>query len=157
MKLSDAVKRAEAALEVKDLEKGGYYLNSGFTLLEPGSEAITRWTLTYYNPKLNQVVQVEVEGDSYLVKGAAQPLAATPNKLEMKNVKTTADNMLKKARKEYAKYKQPMSQIIISIQKPADKEEWRFSFITKTLFVVVIKMDAIKGKITSSEMESLTR
>ena len=75
----------------------------------------------------------------------------------MSAVKTDAEKMLAKAEKEYNKFKQPMSQIILALQKEKDSPSWRFNFITKTLYLVTIVIDAKTGKIVSSQMNSLVK
>ena len=73
------------------------------------------------------------------------------------SIKTTNDKMLDKARKEFSKYKQPVSQIILSVQKENGQPVWRINFITKMFYLITIKLDAKTGELLSSEMHSLAK
>ena len=157
MKIADAVKLAEKSAEVKALEKEGYFLNSAMAFLEAIDRDVVVWNLTYYKPKSNQIVQLSVDEDSVLLKDRGTPMHPSIQPLEMSAVKTGIEKMLAKAEKEYAKFKQPMSQIILTLQKEKDSPSWRFNFITKTLYLVTIVIDAKSGKMISSQMNSLVK
>jgi len=157
MKVADAVKLAEKSGEVKALEKQGYFLNSAMAFLEAIDRDVVVWNLTYYEPKSNQIVQLSVDDDSVLLKDRGKPMRPSIQRLEMSAVKTSAEKMLAKAEKEYNKFKQPMGQIILTLQKEKDGPSWRFNFITKTLYLITIVIDAKTGKIVSSQMNSLVK
>lgn len=157
MKIADAIKLAEKSGEVKALEKQGYFLNSAMAFLEVIDRDVVVWNITYYEPKSNQIVQFAVDDDSVLLKDKGNPMRPSIQKLEMSMVKTGVEKMLAKAEKEYNKFKQPMSQLILTLQKEKEGPSWRFNFITKTLYLVTIVIDAKTGKIVSSQMNSLVK
>jgi hypothetical protein len=157
MKISDAVKVAEKSKDVKELLQDGYFLNSGMAFLEPLDKDSEKWTLTYYNPVKNVVVQVEVEDDTVTLTERGTPIHPTKEKLDLKEVKTSSAKMLEKARNDFKKYKQPISQILMSIQTEGGRPIWRVNFITTMLHLITITLDAKKGNILSSEMHSLAK
>ena len=157
MKIADAVKLAEKSGEVKALEKQGYFLNSAMAFLEAIDRDVVVWNLTYYEPNSNQIVQFAVDDDSVLLKDKGAPMRPSIQKLEMSMVKTSVEKMLAKAEKEYNKFKQPMGQIILTLQKEKDSPSWRFNFITKTLYLITVAIDAKTGKIISSQMSSMVK
>jgi hypothetical protein len=156
MLLKDVVKTAEKNKEIKKFKAEKYFLNSAMSVLEPGKEEMERWTLTYYNEKENSVVQVFVSEAELELKPPATPMNPTKQPLMMKRIKTNPEKVIQKAKEEFQKYKQPLSQIILSIQND-DGEVWRIGFVTKLLTVVLVRIDAQTGKILSSEMHSLTK
>lgn len=158
MKIGDAVKIAEKSDEVKALVKDGFFLNSGMAFIEAADGEVDVWNLTYYEPTGNVIVQVVVEGDSVMIKERGTPMKPTKLELKMADVKTNNVKMLEKARAELTKYKQPVSQIILSLQRDQPKRTtWRINFITKTLFLVTVTIDAKTGKILSSQMQNLVK
>ncbi len=157
MKISDAVKVAERSKDVKELLQRGYFLNSGMAFLEPLDKDPKKWTLTYYDQAKNTVVQVEVDGDIVTLIDKGTPIRPTKEKLDIREVKTSSAKMLEKARNDFKKYKQPISQILLSIQTEDDRPIWRVNFVTTLLYLITVKLDAKKGDILSSEMHSLAK
>jgi len=157
MKISDAVKIAEKSKDIKELLQEGYFLNSGMAFLEPMDKDSEKWTLTYYNQVKNIVAQVEVEGDIATVGERGTPIHPTKEKLGIKEVKTSSAKMLEKARNDFKKYKQPVSQILMSIQTEGGRPIWRVNFVTTMLYLITVRLDAKKGDILSSEKHSLAK
>ena len=157
MKISDAVKAAEKSKDIKELLQDGYFLNSGMAFLEPMDKDAEKWTLTYYNPIKNIVAQVEVNETIVAVGERGTPIHPTKEKLDLKEVKTSSAKMLEKARNDFKKYKQPISQILMSIQTEGGRPIWRVNFITTMLHLITVTLDAKKGNILSSEMHSLAK
>jgi len=157
MKISDAVKAAEKSKDIKELLQDGYFLNSGMAFLEPMDKDAEKWTLTYYNPIKNIVAQVEVDETIVAVGERGTPIHPTKERLDIKEVKTSSAKMLEKARNDFKKYKQPVSQILMSIQTEGDRPIWRVNFVTTLLYLITVRLDAKKGDILSSEMHSLAK
>ena len=65
MLFKDALKQVQKNEQIKEFEKKGYYMNSGISLLGPGSFNITSWIFTYYNPSedILNVWHIEPQGD----------------------------------------------------------------------------------------------
>jgi hypothetical protein len=157
MKILEAVKVAEKSKDVKELIGKGFFLNSGMAFLEPSDMEVSKWILTYYEPNKNLVVQAEVEGGVVSLSEKGTPMHPSKEKLDLKALKTSGAKMLEKAKKEFQKYKQPISQVIMSIQMEQERPVWRFNFVTKTLYLVVVRIDAVKGEVLSSEMVTLVK
>jgi len=157
MKISDAVKVAEKSKDVKELLQKGYFLNSGMAFLEPLDKDVKKWVLTFYNPEKNVVAQAEVDGDIVTMGEKGTPMRPTKEKLDLKEIKTSSSKMLEKARNDFKKYKQPVSQIIMAVQAEDDKPIWHVNFVTTMLYLVTVKLDTKKGNILSSEMHSLAK
>jgi hypothetical protein len=155
LKLKDAVAKAEKTDDIRKLRSSGFFLNSAISILQPDAEEVTEWILTYYNLKQNKVVEVVVN-DALEFKEAARPIKPTKEELLLSQVKTSDSNMLEKARKEFLKFREPLSQVILSLQVDG-KPMWSANFITKTLFIVTVKIDAGSGTLLGSEKNPLTR
>jgi len=85
------------------------------------------------------------------------PMHPTKEKLDLKEIKTSSSKMLEKARNDFKKYKQPVSQIIMAVQAEDDRPIWHVNFVTTMLYLVTVKLDAKKGAVISSEMHSLAK
>jgi len=157
MKISEAVKVAEKSKDVKELLQNGYFLNSGMAFLEPLDKDVKKWVLTFYNPEKNVVAQAEVDGDIVTMGESGTPMRPTKEKLDPKEIKTSSSKMLEKARNDFKKYKQPVSQIIMAVQAEDDRPIWHVNFVTTMLYLVTVKLDAKKGAVISSEMHSLAK
>ncbi len=154
--LQNAIIFAEKSPDVKDLRSNGYFLNSAISILPPNQENITDWILTYYSPKSKDVVQVFVKEAGVEVRKPDAPLAPNLKELRLSDIKTNGDKMFVKAKQEFLKHKKPLSQVIVTIQH--DKSvDWRFNFITKTLEIVQVSIDATSGSILGTTVTSLVR
>lgn len=156
IKLKETIKKAEKDERVKDLRKKGYYLNSGISILKPDQMEIKDWILTYYNENENKVAEVLIGNDGIQLKEPATPMQPTKEELDLKDIKTNINNMFKKAKKEFKKFNKPLSQVIITVQKQG-RVNFRFNFITKTLEIISITIDAKEGGILGSEITALTK
>jgi hypothetical protein len=154
MLFKEALKQVQKNKQIKEYEKKGYFLNSGISLLGPGSYEIKDWIFTYYNPAENKVVETAVS-DSVEVKEPAEPIKPTAEALGVKSIKTNSDKMMQKASAEFKKKQLPLSQTIVTVQGAEPK--WSFNFITKVLEIVTIKIDAEKGNILGAEVTPLTK
>jgi hypothetical protein len=157
MKIHEAVKVAEKSKDVKGLIQEGYFLNSGMAFLEPLDKDVEKWTLTFYNPAKNIVAQVEVDEAIVTLGERGTPIHPTKDKLDPKEIKTSSAKMLEKARNDFKRYKQPISQIIMAIQSEGGKHLWHVNFVTTMLYLITVTLDAKKGNILSSEMHSLAK
>jgi hypothetical protein len=154
--LKDAIITAEKSDSVKELRSQGYFLNSGISILAPDQEKITNWILTYFDPKSKEVVQVFVNEGGIDVKKPDVPVSPNPNELRLSDIKTNGDKMFAKAKEEFAKQRKPLSQVIITIQREK-LVNWKFNFVTKTLEIIQVSIDATSGAVLSTNVTSLTR
>jgi hypothetical protein len=157
MKIADAVKLADKTEQVKELKKNGYFLNSAMAFLEPEDKEVAAWDLIYYDIKTNQVAQIVIDKDAVFLKEKGTPIHPTKEALDLKEIKTNSGKMLEKASKEFSKYKQPISQIIMTVQKEGGKTVWKINYITKMLYLIAVTIDAKTGKILSSEQHNLAK
>jgi len=156
--LKQAAARARKDAHVKSIEKRGYFMNSGILILPP-NELTTwhEWILTFYNPEPNRVVKVTVKkGEKIIDVGKPSKVVKPTNAaLDLKKLKTSAKRVMKKAIKEFEKFRQPVSQAIVTVH--GDPPKWHINFITKALKIVIVEIDGKTGKILNSSVESLTR
>jgi hypothetical protein len=157
MKLADAVKLAGKSDDIRGLKNEGFFLNSAMAFLEPADNNVGVWNLTYYEAKSNQVAQIVVEKESVYIKERGTPMNPTKQVLDLMSIKTSEDKMLAKAQKEFGKYKQPVSQVIINLVSENDMTQWKINFITKMLYLITIILDAKTGELLSSSMHSLSK
>jgi len=155
MEFKDALKRVEKTQEVKKAKKDNYFLNSGIAIL-PAGESVKSWIFTYYNEKENKVIQAVVDANSIEFKEPATPIQPTKKELKPIEVKTNSDKILEKATIEFKKLREPLSEIIMSIQDNGELY-WHVNFITKTLCIVSVFIDAKKGTIMRVERTNLSR
>ena len=141
---------------VKSLSGKNYFLNAGISILPPNSKEIIDWILTYYNDEENLIIQVVISDGEVKVSEAAEPMNPSKIPLDVKKIKTNDQKMLEKASAKFAEFKKPLSQVIVLLRQE-EKPFWRFSFVTKTLEVVTIEIDAEKGEITKAEASPLTK
>lgn len=155
MKFKDAVKIAGKNEQVRELAERKYFLNSGIAMLAPGTYAFGDWILTYYNETENKVIQAFVSDAGVELKPPAEPLNPSKTALNVKLVKTSEDKMMEKAKKAFLVHQKELSQVIVIVQ--GEKPFWRFSFVTKTLEVVTVEIDAEKGVVTRDDVNALTK
>ncbi|MEM0372265.1 MAG: hypothetical protein QXO69_00255 [archaeon] len=155
MRFKDAVKAAANDESVRGLAEKGYFLNSCIAIFTPETLVFGDWILTYYHSGDNRVIQACVSDRGVELRQSAEPLNPSKELLDVKLVKTNEEKMLEKARKKFEELKKPLSQVIVVVQ--GEKPLWRFSFITKTLEVVTVEIDAEKGEITRNDVNALTK
>ena len=153
--LKEAVKQAEKAEEVKRLRGAGCFLTSCMSILSPEQDLPSEWILIYYDLGANTANQVVVSAESVELRSSGPPLDPSTSEIELANVKTGVERALEIARGEFAKYKQPLAQVIVTLQRE-QLETWKMVFITKTLFAVSVRLNAVDGSVLSSEKTSLT-
>ncbi len=157
MLFKDALKKSRGVEEVSALnESSDKELTAAMAILKPGVYEVHEWIFMYYNGKENKTTQVVVTEQGVEVKNPEQPLKPSTVALDLSKVKTNSDNMIKKAVDEFKKYKKPLSQVIINLTQE-EKPVWRFSFITKSLEVVTIKINAETGEVLDKKIQALTK
>lgn len=105
--LKNAIKKAKLDKRVVDLEKNGYFLNSGISILKPDRMDIVDWILTFYNPSKEEIVEVLADSEGLQIKEPAKPMRPTNKELKVEEIRTNADKMLEKAHSEFMKFKSP--------------------------------------------------
>ncbi len=149
MKIKEALKKVKKNEKIKEILDIGGFFSSGFTTLEP-EEMIDNWNLSFYNCKNDMITSIYVSEKEVKLGITDKPLHKNVHRPEIENVKITGKDALKKAKKEFKKYKKPLSKILVSMQKK-ETEIWNISFITKVGSIINIKIDSKTGKIIKKE------
>jgi len=152
MELKEALKRAADEPKVKEMEKKGYFLNSGTCIMPANDQETKEWIISYYSPSDNKVFTVSV-GASTRVGEPADPNRPSTEKLDIGKLEADAKTVLQNATKEFITYGHPLSQTIMNVQNSG----WTVNFITRTLQLVSVTVGTKEGKVTGSKIESLTR
>lgn len=148
------LKEAEKHPSIAELKKRGAFLNSAIAVIADGNPE--KWRFTYYSPGTG--LTATVLADDYGAEFSEPSPAPNPTKnpLDVKKARAAFEKVLKAAQKEFSKYKQPKQQIIATLQNEPP-ETWNVNYITRTLYVITVKLDAKNAKVISSAMNSLTR
>jgi|GEM_PF-2760829 len=159
MLLKEALNKASENEVIKSLTTNkGYLFTAVMSILSPSSYEVKQWILIYYNNNENKTIQAIIEeGKKIEVKSAEEPLKPSKQELQLSQIKTNSDKMIKKAVKEFQGYKKQLSQLIINLIQKENHALWRFSFITKTLEVITIEINAKTGEITRKEKQKLVK
>jgi len=155
MLLKKAIKKAEENEEIKRILKKNGFFCSGYVTLDE-KEKIKKWNLGFYNPENGEITSVLVTENFVDVGVSDRPFHEKVYNPDESKIKVCGEEALEKARKEFKKYKKPLSKILISFQK-REKEFWNISFITKVGSIVNIRIDPKNGKIMKSEEINLFR
>ena len=153
----EAFEKASEKKEVGELDYSKEYeLTAAMAILKPNIYITHEWILMYYNKKENKTTQVVVTDEEVTVKNPEKPLKPSIKPLDLRKIKTNSDKMLEKSRKNFEQYKKPLSQLIINLTQEK-QPVWRFSFITKTLEVVTIEINAETGEVIGKKIQALTK
>ena len=140
MKLAEAIELAEKDENVRKLK--GYFLVSCFAIIKDNN--IDEWILHYLNPNSKKIVDCFVGSDVKI--GEAMPATGKMDRLEMKNIKISDEQALKKIKKT--------GQVLMVLHK---KKLWTVNVIGKNLSVTSYDIDAETGKIVREETSSLVK
>lgn len=148
------LKMAEKDSRVLELKKQGAFLNSAIAVI--AEDRLEKWRFTYFLP--GSGLTATVLADDYGTEFSEPAPAPNPTKnpLDVKKARAAFEKVLKAAQKEFSKYKQPKQQIIATLQNEPP-ETWNINYITKTLYVVTVKLAAKNGRVMGSAKHSLTR
>ncbi|MCX6815859.1 MAG: hypothetical protein NT120_03335 [Candidatus Aenigmarchaeota archaeon] len=154
MKLNEAIQRAEENENVQRLD--GYFLSSTFVCIAE-KENITNWTLLYYNPYTNTVVDCFVN-EALVTVGEETPALNEQEELRIKDVKIAASKALADARK---KFKKSAVNVLISLHRKQFAEKkclvWTIAFITQDMKATSFDIDAATGTMLKEETISLVK
>lgn len=160
MLLKKAFEKAKESQEIKEkCIDNNYNLTAAMSILKSSSYKVEGWTLIYYNEKKHKTMQVIIKENEKMfeIKEPEEPLKPSTKKLELKKIKTNSDKMLEKAKKQFLEFHKPLSQIIINLSQNQGVPTWRFSFITKTLELVTVEINAETGEIMKKEKQKLVK
>jgi uncharacterized membrane protein YkoI len=158
MELSEALERAEQDDHVQKLKS--FFLGSAFASInadEDKSRKIREWTLLYYNPAKNSIIDCSVS-DKFVTVGEEMPAIKEVAELDVSRVKVplhqafaAADSCMKKK----------ALNILISLHTKEISGKsytaWTIAFVTADMSVTSVDVDASTGKILKEETTRLVR
>lgn len=146
MEVRQAIEKAgETAKGLK-----GYFLCSCFANIKPG-EQIHQWTLLYFNPVENKVLDCFVN-DKFVTIGDETPPLAEIEKPNFEQLKIPVEDALETAKKDFRK-----NAINILITLHQNPLKWTINLISSDMMATTVDVDANTGKITRREETSLIR
>lgn len=135
------------------------FLSHYFSALSPEFKLKGDWEAGFYIPEDDKMTvfvlskEISIKPEDQIFKKPGDKV----EKLEWKKVKTFFEDALKIFREEYPKLfpKKVLGDGFIVLQTIEGKTLWNFTFITKTLEFINIKIDASSGKIESHQTVEL--
>ncbi len=149
LNLKEAIEKSENNSEVNKIKDKDGFLCSAYVMLGPKDE-IDKWNLNYYDPEDETITLFEVSSDVKKVE-TDKPVNPDVESLELENLDTEGNDILEKAKKEAKKFGQPITKIILSLQK----NEWSINFVTTNFSAIMVKMDMESGEVKDVETTSL--
>ncbi|MBS3051326.1 MAG: PepSY domain-containing protein [Candidatus Aenigmarchaeota archaeon] len=149
MDVSYAIEKANANEDIKKLRD--YFLCSCFACIKHADEKISQWTLLYYNPQANKVVDCFVN-DKFVTIGEETPPLAEIEKPDFNGLNVQAEDALATARENFRK-----STINVLITLHQNPLKWTINFISSDMMATTVDVDAKSGRITRQEETSLIR
>ena len=150
MNVIDAIQKAEDNEDVKKLR--GYFLCSCFACIKSKDEKIKEWTLLYYNPEKNLVLDCFIN-DKFVTVGDETPPISEVEKPDFHNIDTTIEEVLDKVGKNFS---EGLVNVLITLHKKASVI-WTINFITADMNATTFDVDVKTGKILREESTSLIR
>ena len=150
MRVNDAIERTEKNEDVKKLR--GYFLCSCFACVKDKNDKISEWTLLFYNPDKNAVLDCFVN-DKFVTIGDETPPISEIEKPDFKEVKTSIETAMETINKKFSK---TTINVLITLHKKGSMV-WTINMITADMNATTFDVDAKTGKITREETTSLIR
>ncbi|MCM2325160.1 MAG: hypothetical protein NDI94_01745 [Candidatus Woesearchaeota archaeon] len=154
MSFFEVLKKLEESKDFKNWKKDENFLAYGFIMI--GDDIKEEWQIGYFNP--NNTVTVFVIGDT-IIKNPESDIFQEGNvkRLEIEKVKIDFPEAMEKSddlqKSKYPEYK-PYQKMVI-LQNMSMGNVWNITFMSKTLKVLNIKIDAISGEIVKDEVIEL--
>ena len=148
--VTSAIEKAGANEDVKKLD--GYFLCSCFASIRQAGEKIIQWTLLYYNPQINKVVDCFVS-DTLVTVGEETPPMAEIEKPDFSELKISVEDALETAKKDSMK---SAINILITLHQKG-RLIWTINLISSDMIATTIDIDAKTGGVTRKEETSLIR
>ena len=158
MNFKEAFEKLKETKEVEEINSNGnYLLTAAVSILKPSVFLTHEWIFIYYNKKINKTIQVIVSEEGVKIKQEEKPLKPSVLELDVKSIKTNSDKMIEKARKTFEEFHVPLSQVIINLSQADSSPVWKFSFITKTLELIAVELNASNGSLVGKSRKNLTK
>lgn len=159
--LKASIKKFEESNEFKKFKEKhkNYFLTSAFLNLESEDDLeFTPWELNYFSKADNKAHSFLVS-ENIMIREPDKMFSVGQEvkELNINKVKINLDQALTKIKEILnEKYKnETPSRIIIILQKLNENIVWNFTYITKTLKVINIKLDAISREIIHESAENI--
>lgn len=154
MKIEEAVKKAGANEHVQKLN--GYFLGSCFASLTD-EKKVKEWTLLYYSPQTNKVVDCFVN-EKFVTVGEETPAIGEMKELDVGEVKIDINRTLALLGE---KFKKKTINTLISLHMKdfsgKSMTVWTVGFVTQDISVTSFDVDASTGKILKEETTRLIK
>lgn len=155
MNVKGAVEDAKKLDEVEEILEGGGYFCSAFITLDKGEE-IEEWNLGFYSSEKDEITAVKVTNQGAETGVTDEPLRDVTHEMEIKKIKTDADEALERAREELDEnYEKDYSRIFLSLKKQNGNQEWSVVFIAVDGTLISVEVTTETGEIIASEESSL--
>ncbi|MFA4819345.1 MAG: PepSY domain-containing protein [Candidatus Aenigmatarchaeota archaeon] len=150
MELKEAIDRAESDEGVKKLTK--YFMCSCFVCIKDIKDKIDEWTLLFYNPEKELVIDCFVN-DKFVTLGEETPPLKEVKKPDFTEAHVTIKEALETVEKKFDK--KTINVLITLHQK--DTLVWTINMITPDMNATTFDIDAKTGNIVHEETTSLIR
>ena len=149
MEAKDAIEKASADIQIKELQ--GYFLCSCFACLKTLKEDVKEWTLLYFNPATNKVLDCFV--NDVVTIGEETPPIKEVKKPDFNEVSIGVGEALDEVSKSFNK---PTINVLITLHWK-ESMVWSITTIGMDFNATTFDIDAKTGKIIHEETTSLIR
>ena len=149
MEVKEAIEKARRDEGVRKLT--GYFLCSCFACLKDKKDKITEWTLLFYNPRNNKVIDCFVNS-KFVTIGEETPPLAEVERPDFNDISVGAEDALDSAAKKFSK-----STINVLVTLHKNPAVWTINFISGDMMATTFDIDTKTGKILRQEETSLIR
>jgi len=158
----DAVEKVEGDEKAKSLiDKDGLVLASAFAMITPDSSVIDSWNVNYFNAETSELSNFLVKNDGVDFIETSKRIHDTEIKpIDISKITIPITKILSSAmERSELEFPHETNKIFITLHHNNEykNECWTITLFSTNLFLYKIKMDAITGKIVSSEMKHLLK
>lgn len=130
------------------------YLTHFFSQLDSSFNQKSGWEIGFYDPQSNKITVFVQEGENFIIKPADdifQEKPALVEKLNFEKVNIDFEKASEIFQANWVGYfpKESIVDGFVILQMAEKKSLWNFTFITRTIKFVNLKIDAEDGKINS--------
>lgn len=158
----DAVEKVEGDEKAKSLiGKNNLVLASVFAMITPDSSVIDRWNVNYFNAETSELTNFLVKGDEVTHIETSKRIHDTEvRSIDMSKITIPLTKILSSAmERSELEFPHETNKIFITLHHNNEykNECWTITLFSKNLFLYKIKIDALTGKVASSEMKHLLK
>lgn len=149
MEATEAIEKAMKSEDVRKLKS--YFLCSCFACIKSAKDSISEWTLMFYNPDTNKIVDCFVN-DRFVTIGEETPPLKEVEEADFGHAVINAGRALDIVSKKFSK-----STINVLITLHRKPPVWTINMITPDMMATTFDIDAKTGKIIKESATSLIR